>query len=266
MKPDFSGQLDAHIKQAGLSFRQMSRLSGIPHQTIFNWTNGSQPRWHACLSDDLYRLGNILELTEEEMTLLLQLAGCNWVGSESFFAKEISMDTTFRIPKGWKITGDDPRHADHYEIGVDPALTYENRPCVTIKANPDPIGFAGLAQEIRAEGYRGKRLRFSAALRSVDLENRVALFMRVDDQKGKSLAFDNMRDRFISGTHDWAHHAIVLDVSEEAEGILFGFFSVGAGQAWMADVELDVVDQSVPTTDILAEIAPYFPTNLDFEE
>ena len=93
------------------------------------------------------------------------------------------MDNTYRIPKGWFITGDAPTHPDHYEIGVDPTLTYENRPCVTIKAGPDPIEFAGLAQEIKAEAYQGKRLRFSAALRSVDLENRAALFMRMADVK-----------------------------------------------------------------------------------
>ena len=176
------------------------------------------------------------------------------------------MDKTYRIPKGWFITGEAPNHADHYEIGVDPALTYENRPCVTIKAGPDPIEFAGLAQEIKAEAYQGKRLRFSAALQSVDLENRAALFMRVRGPNGKLQAFDNMRDRFINGSNDWAHHAIVLDVGEDAEDILFGFFSSAAGQVWMADVKLDVVDKSVPTTDVLDEITPYFPANLDFEE
>ena len=39
-----------------------------------------------------------------------------------------------------------------------------------------------------------------------------------------------------------------------------------AGQVWMADVQLEVVDVSVPTTDILEESAPYVPVNLDFEE
>jgi hypothetical protein len=90
--------------------------------------------------------------------------------------------------------------------------------------------------------------------------------MRVRGPNGKLLAFDNMRDRFISGSNDWAHYAIVLDVDESAEDILFGFFSSAAGQAWMADIKLDVVDLSVPTTDVLAEIAPYFPANLDFED
>jgi transcriptional regulator with XRE-family HTH domain len=263
MKPKFSGQLNAYVQQKGLSLRQMASLSGIPHQTIFNWLKGSQPRWHAALPDDLQRLGNTLGLGEHEITLLLRLAGCKSVMSELYIFQEALMETTFRIPKGWFVTGDAP---DHYEIGVDPAIMYEKKPCVTVKAGPDPIEFAGLAQEIKAEAYHGKRLRFSAALRSEDLENRAALFMRVRGPNGKLLAFDNMRDRYISGSIDWTHHSIVLDVGQDAEDILFGFFSSAAGQAWMADVKLDVVGRDIPTTDILEEIAPYFPTNLGFEE
>jgi hypothetical protein len=241
----------------------MASLSGIPHQTIFNWLKGSQPRWHMALHNDLNRLGLTLGLTDDEMLLLLQSAGCIPACSELHVVQEVPMDSAFRIPKGWFITGDDP---DHYDIGVDPTLTYNDRPCVTIKANADPICFAALSQEIKAEAYHGKRLQFSAALRSQDLENRAALFMRIRGPNGKILAFDNMRNRFITGTNDWAHHAIVLDVADDAEDILFGFLSSLQGQAWMADVKLEEVDRDIPTTDLWDEIAPFFPVNLDFEE
>ena len=263
MKHKFSGQLNSYVRQAGLSLRQMAGLSGIPHQTIFNWLKGSQPRWHTALPNDLHRLGTTLGLTDDEISLVLQLAGCISARSGLFVIQEVPMESTFRIPKSWFITGDAP---DHYDIGVDPTLTYQNRPCVTIKAGPDPIYFAALAQQVKAEAYHGKRVQFSAVLRSENLENRAALFMRIGGANGKILAFDNMRNRFISSTNDWAHYAIVLDVAEDAEDIVFGFLSSLKGQSWMADVHLDVVEQTVPTTDLLDEIAPYFPANLDFEE
>jgi hypothetical protein len=151
-------------------------------------------------------------------------------------------------------------------MGLDPTVTYENRPCVTIKARPDPTDFAGLAQPFKADYYHGKRLRFSAAVRSEALENRAALFMRVAGANGKTLAFDNMLHRHITGTTDWAHHAIVLDVAEEAEEIMLGFFLSLNGQIWVADVRLETVGKDVPTTDVQAEIASYFPVNLGFEE
>jgi hypothetical protein len=148
------------------------------------------------------------------------------------------MKHLFRIPKGWCVGGDAP---DKYEMGLDPTVTYENRPCVTIKAGPDPTEFAALYQSFNAEAYRGKRLRFSAAVRSVDVENRAALFMRIGGAGDKMLAFDNMLNRQITGTNEWAHPAIVLDAAEEAENIVFGILLALEGQVWMADVHLDVV-------------------------
>lgn len=263
MEQKFSDQLDEYVRQAGLPLRRVASQSGIPHQTIFNWTKGSQPRWYSALPEDLHRLGVVLGLAPDEITLLLRLAGCISARSGLFDLQEVRMESTYHIPKGWFITGDAP---EKYEIGVDPTLTYANRPCVTIKAGPEAAEFAALAQLFKAAVYQGKRLRFSAAVRSADIENRAALFMRVRGTDGKILAFDNMLNRPITGTNDWAQHAIVLDVARDAEDIIFGILSSLGGQVWMADVHLDVVDRDVPTTDLLEEIAPYFPVNLAFEE
>src|SRR5512138_2169475 len=120
-------------------------------------------------------------------------------------------------------------------MGLDPTLTYENRSCVTIKAGPEPAAFGALSQTIKADAYRGQRLRFSALVRTENAENMAALFMRVGGPGDKMLAIDNMRDRRITGTTGWTRYAIVLDVAEDAETIIFGFFLSLNGQAWMAD-------------------------------
>jgi hypothetical protein len=263
MRRKFSGQLDTYVRQAGLPLRRVANQAGIPHQTIFNWLKGSQPRWHAALPDDLHRLGNILGLNDDEITLLLRLAGCIPAGAGLFSGQEVPMESSLHIPKGWFVTGEAP---EKYEIGLDPAIKYENHPCITIKAGPEPTEFAALAQMVKADAYRGKRLHFSAAVRSEDLENRAALFMRIGGDNGQMLAFDNMQKRPITGTTDWTHHAIVLDVAEEAENILFGILLAEKGQVWMADVILDTVKKDVPTTDLLEEIASFFPVNLSFTE
>jgi hypothetical protein len=263
MPRKFSRQLDTYVRQAGLPLRRVASQSGIPHQTIFNWLKGSQPRWHAALPQDLHRLGATLGLNDDDITLLLRLAGCIVGPTGLFDMQEVPMESSFIIPKGWFITGDSP---DKYEMGVDPCMTYENRPCVTIKAGLEPTEFAALAQMIKADAYRGKRLHFSAAVRSEEVENRAALFMRISGSTGKMLAFDNMRNRPITGTIDWTHQAIVLDAAEDAEDIIFGMLLSLKGQVWMADVHLEVVDRDVPTTDLLTEISAYFPVNLEFDE
>jgi hypothetical protein len=90
--------------------------------------------------------------------------------------------------------------------------------------------------------------------------------MRVGGADDKMLAFDNMRDRPITGTNAWAQHAIVLDVAVDAETITFGILLSLNGQVWMADVHLDQVGAEVPTTDLLEEMVLNFPVNLEFEE
>lgn len=263
MKYKFSTQLETYIQQAGLPLRRVARQSGIPHQTIFNWMKGSQPRWHNALPSDLQRLGATLGLNDDEVSLLLRLAGCLPASSDFLYLQERSMDSSLQIPKGWFVTGDAP---EKYEIGLDPEVQYHEHPCVTIKSRPYPVEFAALAQMIKADAFHHKRVQFSAAIKTKEVENRAALFMRISGSNGKMLAFDNMRNRAIQGTTDWATHSIVLDVQGDAETILFGVLLSMTGQVWMADVQFDVVDREVPSTDILTEIIQYFPVNLGFDE
>jgi hypothetical protein len=126
----FAGQLDSYIKQAGLPLRRVASQAGIPHQTLFNWLKGTQPRWHAALPRDLHRLGARLGLADQEITHLLRLAGCISARSGLFDVQEAPMKYSFRLPKGWTVSGDAPYR---YEMGLDTSVTYENRPCVTIR-------------------------------------------------------------------------------------------------------------------------------------
>jgi hypothetical protein len=65
--------------------------------------------------------------------------------------------------------------------------------------------FGACRQEIAADDYRGKRIRFAAALKAVEVTNGWAgLWLRVDGaQRGTTLAFDNMEDRAVKGATGW---------------------------------------------------------------
>ena len=263
MTKQFSEQLDAYVKRTRLPLRSIAEKSGIPHQTVHNWLKGSQPRWHNALDEDLSRLGAALRLSAGEIRELQQLARSTAKRSDALFIQEVTMIGTYRIPKGWYVSGDAP---EKYVMGVDPEVNFNNSPSVTIKAGDEVSDFAALMQMVKADLYQGKRLQFSAAVRSIDVVNRAALFMRISGASGKILAFDNMRDRPVTGTTGWEHYSIVLDVAENAETILFGILLSLGGQIWMSDVQLDVVARDVPTTDLIKEIESFFPVNLDFEE
>ncbi|MEM7559406.1 MAG: hypothetical protein AAF394_09800, partial [Planctomycetota bacterium] len=107
---------------------------------------------------------------------------------------------------------------------------------------------ANLMQSIDGKPWRGKRVRFSAAVKTKDLAEGAAaqLWFRVDreaKQNGRPLpgAFDNMGDRPIRA-EQWERYEIVLKVDEDAERLALGLFVLGAGTAWVDDFKLEEVD------------------------
>jgi hypothetical protein len=58
-----------------------------------------------------------------------------------------------------------------------------------------------------------------------------------------------LRPRPIRGTTDWRKYEIVLDVPDDSAGIFFGLLLIGPrGKAWVDDLNLEIVDNKVPTT------------------
>jgi hypothetical protein len=103
-----------------------------------------------------------------------------------------------------------------------------------------------LSEKIPLAAYRGKRVRVSGYLRSADA-TLGSFWLRVDGPGGVE-AFDNMNDRALSGTNDWTPFAIVLDVPEDARGLIAGLLLQGHGTMWADDLRIDVVDFRVPST------------------
>jgi len=192
------------------------------------------------------------------------------------------------VPVGWKAFDDGSRD---YTAGADLARRAGGQGFtgVTIRSNvAAPSGEATIAQSIRADKYRGQRVRLSGFLKSIGLSPSTYFWMRVDGGPGATSDF--MQRRPIRGTSDWKQQELVLDVPASAVGITFGFLLNGVGQAWLDDVVLEVVGQdmaltgqaggfyganSVPGTPrALADqrkrqteayrLSPQYPANLDF--
>src|SRR5712691_7388604 len=77
------------------------------------------------------------------------------------------------------------------------------------------------------------------------------LWMRLDGEK-RTLGFDNMGNRAVTGTTEWKRYEITLDVPENAANIAFGSFVAGKGQAWVDDFQVEVVGKDVPSTNRLS--------------
>lgn len=260
MQQDFRSQLSYYLQQAGLPISRVARQAGIPRQTVFNWLNGTHPRWHMHLQDDLLRLSVALGLNDAQIAQMLALAGCTPSAAADSHSAEETMEQ-LRLPHGW-FAGGNQRH--NYVIGIDPLVQYDDKTCVTLKAKHEPIsGFGTLMQNFAANNYRRQRLRLSGMIKVDEALHGAGLWMRIDGLQQQALAFDNMQDRLITGTRDWTYAAVVLNVPVEAESIALGVMLVDSGQMWLADVHIETVGADVPTTDRPA--LPAQPVNLTFD-
>jgi hypothetical protein len=134
----------------------------------------------------------------------------------------------------------------------------------------DTGSFGGMMQSIKAASYRGKRVRFSALVRTVDVVGWVGLWMRVDRSSQPSSAFDNMQDRGIRGTTEWTRHDVVLDVADDAESLHYGLLHAGGpGSTWLDGASLEIVDKKIDVTGKnmhpSPSARPMQPSNLDLD-
>ncbi|HCO95778.1 MAG TPA: hypothetical protein DIU00_17840 [Phycisphaerales bacterium] len=141
-----------------------------------------------------------------------------------------------------------------YHVLISDEDPKSGKQCVTIKRGTEKPGpFGNLMQKIDAASFRGKRVRYRAAVRTeIDDQNgRVQLWLRVDRRREKGQRkmgfFDNMANRPIR-KKDWDYYEIVGDIAEDADTINLGMFLRGSGQAWMDDVSLEIVDQDTKVT------------------
>jgi len=141
-----------------------------------------------------------------------------------------------------------------YEMGGDPTVSHGSENAGFIRSKVSEPGNSGVYMTIiSANSHKGKRVKLSAHLKTENVSSWAALWMRVDgyvNQKYQTLSFDNMQNRPIIGSNDWEKYEIVLDVPTNSTGMFYGILLVGTGNAWLDGLQLEVVGNDVPVTDI----------------
>jgi len=108
-------------------------------------------------------------------------------------------------------------------------------------------GFGNILQSVDVKAYRGKKIRFRAAVRYQrgNQFGQAQLWFRVDRPDGQQGFFDNMGNRPITSS-SWAFYEISGTVDSDAENITFGAMLVGSGSAYIDSMTLEIGD---PTPD-----------------
>jgi AraC-like DNA-binding protein len=168
---------------------------------------------------------------------------------------------------GWIITGTVP---SEYSVDFDSVIFYKGTRSVRIKGESDTIDdsdYMTVMQQVKACDYIGKRIRFSAFIKTQKVEEWCGLWMRINGATANIVKFDNMQNRPIKGTNDWNYYSVVLDIPESSNIINIGVLLNGKGTVWMDHVSFEMVDKNVETTDVdLSSELPEKPVNLSFEE
>jgi len=199
------------------------------------------------------------------LTLVLGLGLAPHIRAQSQDAAT-NPNVTTKAPSGWWKNGSNPAA---YVVGVDRENRHDGLPSAYAKSiEPSIEGFGGMMQMCDARSFLGKRLRFSAWMKTEETNDGGAhLWFRIDAKEGGAmLGFDNMDTRPVKGTTDWKNYSIVLDVPANAGALAFGFFIEGTGRAWVNGVKLEAVGSNVPTTNAPEKKWPAAPVNLSFTD
>lgn len=107
------------------------------------------------------------------------------------------------------------------------------------EAPMDARVFGNLMQMIDATRFRGRRVRFRAAVRmeGADAMARAQLWFRVDRVGQQMGFFNNMDDRPIT-SKEWQYYEIGGDIDDDAVVVNIGMMLNGKGKAWLDDVSL----------------------------
>ncbi|MBI5541305.1 MAG: hypothetical protein HY951_14660 [Bacteroidia bacterium] len=180
-----------------------------------------------------------------------------------FFILAYSQDTLNKLPEGWKLAG----NSKEYIAGTEKDSLL-NKKVAFLKSTAEvykEMDFGTIAQSFNATKYLGKRVKFSALVKTSNIEEWAGLWLRTDDDDGRTISFDNMADRQIKGTNNWKKYESVTDIPLYTDKILFGFLISGKGTGWIDEIKFEVVDSSIALTGKTYKQTPVLPQNLSFE-
>jgi hypothetical protein len=141
-----------------------------------------------------------------------------------------------QVQKGWFLSGD---NASNYITGKDVKVLYKGKGSGFIHSKKSNLsGFGTLMQQTHILSYIGKKLDFSAVVKTNNVAKWAGVWVRIDDEDMQCLWFDNMEDRPISGTTNWKRYHISFDVPDNSTLLNFGVLLVGEGNVWISDVRV----------------------------
>jgi hypothetical protein len=169
------------------------------------------------------------------------VAETNWKGSSQVLPAE-AIDDAWALRSAYS-----GHYATFVELGPFGASGKARILRSTLPNSAATDEFASLAQAFPARRFAGKRIRFSATLRTSEVTGSATLSMQID-RNSETLVSDDGALQAVRGTTDWQQVTVVLDVAMDADTIRVGSLLEGTGALWMTNPTVEVVGAEVSPT------------------
>jgi hypothetical protein len=183
-------------------------------------------------------------------TLILCVALSNFSFAQSNAEKTTDEKSPPQPIKSWLISGSNAG----YEVTLNEKIFHSGKKSASMQGGPltNTNYPCNLLQTIKADAYRGKRMRLSAFVQSSRGSGhsyRAVLGFRIVGENMQVLGEGKVRlDRFINLSTDWKKFESVLDIPGNAQLIEFGVTMQGLGQTWVDSLSFEEVSRQVPVT------------------
>lgn len=135
-------------------------------------------------------------------------------------------------PKDWRVQGGQSRL--EFQTTASHDQPYKGNTCTMIKRIPGrPFGepFGNISQSIKASGFEGEKIQFSAAARIS--EGIAYLWLSVDVRNAPTIS-----QQQIITSEQWEKYSLSAEVPQDAFRISYGLAYVGQGAAFIDDVSI----------------------------
>ena len=139
-------------------------------------------------------------------------------------------------PKGWFNWG----YSIFYTTKIDSVVRHSGKYSILmepIENSSFPSNYFGCIARSFPAKYIGDNITVKAFMRTEGVTKPIGLMLRIDND-WKTLQFDNMTQKGITGSEEWVEYSVTLPLPEEASYIYIGAMLTGTGKLWVDDFQL----------------------------
>lgn len=133
-------------------------------------------------------------------------------------------------------------NVDSYQMDVSDGVT-----TITSNQNATANQTAGAKIVLDLKQYAGKRVKLSGEL-STESATDLGAGLWLTASTTQWHVTDAMYDRLLQGNNDWQNIELVIDVPSDTQYMSCGTWIVGRGTSRVRNIEVQIVDESVPVT------------------